>query len=296
MNQPPDTGRPHSDAEKPMASVIISTYNSPDWLEKVLTGYFHQDRRDFEIIIADDGSREDTRARIDSLRKNASVPIIHVWQKDDGFRKCRILNKSVLHARSDYLIFTDGDCVPRRDFVSTHLAAAQPGYYVSGGSLLLPMDTSKLISADDIAQQRCFDKNWLYQNGLKPTRRIIRITSGPLLASLLNRFSPAKCNFKGSNAAAWKADVIKVNGFDERMAYGGEDREFGVRLKNIGVKARDVKYSAVLVHLDHAKGYRDPALMQANKALRVRVEKQKIQRTDYGIAQLLKSGYIQARP
>jgi glycosyltransferase involved in cell wall biosynthesis len=276
---------------KPSCSVIVSTYNSPDWLEKVLTGYFNQDRHDFEIIIADDGSREETHHRIDELRKNSSVPIIHVWQKDDGFRKCRILNKSVLHAASDYLIFTDGDCIPRRDFISTHLNAAQRGFFVSGGSLLLPMPTSKLIDHSDIAAQRCFDKSWLYQNGLQPTRKIIRITSGALLSSLLNRFSPATCNFKGSNAAAWKDDVLKVNGFDERMAYGGEDREFGVRLRNCGIKARDVKYSAVLVHLDHAKGYRDPALMAANRELRLTVEKNRITHTDYGIAQLVAAGY-----
>ncbi|ALO46354.1 glycosyltransferase family 2 protein [Pseudohongiella spirulinae] len=269
-----------------VASVIISTYNSPDWLEKVLHGYFNQNRRDFEIIIADDGSKEDTRERLDSLRDISPVPITHVWQRDDGFRKCRILNKSVLRANSDYLIFTDGDCIPRHDFIDTQMRAAEPGYFVSGGSLLLPMSTSKLITPDDIREQRCFDKQWLYANGLKPTRKILRITAGPKLGAILNRFSPANCNFKGSNAAAWKADVLKVNGFDERMAYGGEDREFGVRLNNIGIKARDVKYSAVLVHLDHAKGYRDPALMASNKALRKRVERERITRTEHGIEQL----------
>lgn len=277
--------------QQPVASIIISTYNSPAWLEKVLIGYFNQDRRDFEIVIADDGSTEETRILIDAMKAIAPVPVVHVWQRDDGFRKCRILNKCVLHANADYLIFTDGDCIPRRDFVSTHIGAAEPGMYVSGGSLLLPMPLSKLIDRDDIEQQRCFDKRWLYEKGLKPTRKILRITAGPMLAAMLNRFSPAACNFKGSNAAAWKSDVLRVNGFDERMAYGGEDREFGVRLRNLGIRARDVKYSAALVHLDHAKGYRDPALMAQNKALRKKVEREKITRTEYGIQQLLDAGY-----
>ena len=276
---------------KPVASVIISTYNSPAWLEKVLYGYFYQDRHDFEIVIADDGSTEETRTLIDAMRTKSPVPIIHVWERDDGFRKCRILNKCVLHANAEYLIFTDGDCIPRRDFVSTHLGSAEPGLFVSGGSLLLPMPTSKLIDRDDIEQQRCFDKRWLYQHGLKPTRKILRISAGPTLAAILNRCSPAACNFKGSNAAAWKTDVLAVNGFDERMAYGGEDREFGVRLRNRGIRARDVKYSAVLVHLDHAKGYRDPALMAQNKNLRKQVERERITRTDFGIQQLVDTGY-----
>ena len=97
-------------------SVIISTYNSPQWLEKVLWGYSVQTHHRFELIIADDGSTAETRELVDRMRADTGLTIKHVWQEDDGFRKCRILNKAVLEADADYLVFTDGDCIPRNDF------------------------------------------------------------------------------------------------------------------------------------------------------------------------------------
>ncbi|MDX5328696.1 MAG: glycosyltransferase, partial [Marinobacter sp.] len=77
--------------------MIISTYNSPEWLEKVLWGYSAQTHKDFEIIIADDGSKDETRQLIDRMRDETGLTITHVWQEDDGFQKCRILNKAVLN-------------------------------------------------------------------------------------------------------------------------------------------------------------------------------------------------------
>lgn len=275
----------------PRASVIISTYNSPAWLKKTLTGYFNQDCQDFEIIIADDGSGADTKALIDSLGEISSVPIIHVWQKDDGFRKCRILNKAVLHTNTDYVIFTDGDCIPRADFVSTHLGRAEPGYYLSGSYYKLPMSTSEAITEEDIRSGRCFDKKWLYQHGLPRTRKTLKISASPAMAPLLNFMTPAKCNLKGSNASVWKDDILRVNGFDERMPWGGEDREFGVRLINAGIRPRHVRYDAICIHLDHARGYVDPAQVAANKKLRQENEKNGATLTAYGIQQLLDSGY-----
>ena len=102
------------------ASVIFSTYNSEDWLEKTIIGFSAQTFKDFEMIIADDGSKEATKTLIDRLRNEIDIPIIHVWQEDNGFQKSQILNKSILASTSDYLIFTDGDCIPREDFVDVH--------------------------------------------------------------------------------------------------------------------------------------------------------------------------------
>lgn len=273
------------------ASVILSTYNSPIWLEKVLIGYFCQSRHDFELIIADDGSREDTSLLIDTLRARAPFSVKHIWQKDDGFRKCRILNKAVLHAQAPYIIFSDGDCIPRFDFVAAHLSRAEPGYFLSGSYFKLPMNTSEAISHDDIRSGRCFDKHWLYAHGLPRTRKTLKITAGKKLAPFLNALTPTKCNFKGSNASAWRQDILAVNGFDERMPWGGEDREFGVRLVNSGIKARHVRYDAICVHLDHARGYVDPELVKRNKALRQHNERNNVKKTEYGIKQLLDAGY-----
>ncbi|HEY0046284.1 MAG TPA: glycosyltransferase, partial [Flavobacterium sp.] len=100
----------------------MSTYNAEEWLEKVIWGFSVQTDKEFEIIIADDGSKPKTKEMLDDLRNKISMPLVHVWQEDDGFQKSRILNKAIVAARSNYLIFTDGDCIPRKDFVATHLA------------------------------------------------------------------------------------------------------------------------------------------------------------------------------
>jgi glycosyltransferase involved in cell wall biosynthesis len=267
-------------------SVILSTYNSPEWLAKVLWGYSQQTHKDFEIIVADDGSTAETTRTIETLREQTGLVIRHVWQEDQGFQKCRILNKAILQVRTDYVLFSDGDCIPRHDFVATHVQEAEPGKYLSGSYFKLPMHTSKAITPDNILSGRCFDKKWLYDHGLPRSGRVLKISAGPFLAPLLNRITPVKCNFKGSNASAWLKDILAVNGFDERMPWGGEDREFGVRLINSGIKPKHVRYNAIVLHLDHARGYVETDRVKANKQLRIFNEKNKITRTEFGIAQL----------
>lgn len=266
-------------------SVIISTYNSPAWLEKVLWGYSVQSHKAFEIIIADDGSTAETRQLIDRMRTETGLTIKHVWQEDKGFRKCRILNKAVLEATADYLVFTDGDCIPRNDFLEVHAKEARPGRYLSGGYHKLPMTTSKAITREDILSGRCFELTWLKAHGLGTTYKNSKLTARGWKARLFNTLTPTRCRFKGSNGSAWKQDVLAVNGFDETMAYGGEDREFGVRLVNLGIKPRHVRYNAIVIHLDHARGYVDPSVVEANKQHRIRIDRERIVRTGQGIAQ-----------
>jgi glycosyltransferase involved in cell wall biosynthesis len=267
-------------------SVIITTYNSPAWLEKVLWGYSVQTHKDFEIVIGDDGSRDDTRETIDRLRKETGLTIKHIWQEDKGFRKCRILNRAILQADAPYLVFTDGDCIPRADFLQVHASEALPGHYLSGGYHKLPMSTSEAISKEDILSGRCFDLAWLKEHGLKSSYKNSKLTASPRMARIFNRLTPTKCNFKGSNGSAWKQDVIAINGFDERMPWGGLDREFGVRLINSGIKPKHVRYNAIVIHLDHKRGYKDPKLVEENKQLRVHNERNGVTWTNYGITQL----------
>lgn len=267
-------------------SVIMTTYNSPEWLEKVLWGYSVQTHKDFELIIGDDGSTERTRQVVDRIRDETGMTIKHVWQEDKGFRKCRILNKSILKVASEYVVFTDGDCIPRPDFLEVHAREAEPGRYLSGGYHKLPMSTSKTISKDDIISGRCFDLKWLKAHGLKSSHKNSKLVATPLKASIFNALTPTACNFKGSNGSAWLKDILAVNGYDERMPWGGLDREFGVRLMNFGIKPKHVRYNAIVIHLDHKRGYKDPELVAANKALRVNSKKRKVIRTDHGIEQL----------
>jgi len=271
-------------------SVIFSTYNSPRWLQKVLWGFLAQTHTEFEIIIADDGSSDETRALIQSM-----PTLTHVWQRDDGFRKCRILNKAILRATCDYLVFTDGDCIVRNDFLDVHVKRAAPGYYLSGSYYKLPMTTSEAISRDDIDTGRCFDRRWLRAHGLPASASRLKLSTDPTLARWLNRTTPTACNFKGSNASAWRRDVLTVGGFDERMQWGGLDREIGVRLKNAGIKPRHVRYDAVCLHLDHARGYKDAAKVAANKALRVAVERNGTTYSAHGTDALLSDGYEESK-
>nr|WP_321237400.1 glycosyltransferase family 2 protein [uncultured Psychroserpens sp.] len=267
-------------------SVIISTYNSPLWLQKVLWSFDQQTVTNFEVIIADDGSNEDTKTLIETMRSQVSYPIQHIWHEDKGFQKTIILNKATVASQGSYLVYTDGDCIARADFLQVHVDNRERGYFLSGGYFKLPMDISELISEADIKTQRCFDINWLKKHGLKPSFKNNKITAKGLKQTLLNLFTPTTATWNGHNASGYRTDIIAANGYDERMQYGGEDRELGERLFNAGIKAKQIRYSAICLHLDHARGYVKPEMMEKNKAIRDTTKAKKVTKTPYGIEKL----------
>ena len=250
------------------ASVIFTTYNKVEWLEKVLWGFANQNIKNFEIVVADDGSGPETIEKIKEVKKEFDLHIQHVWQPDEGFQKSKILNKAIIASTSDYLIFTDGDCIPRSDFVAVHLQYAEKGYFLSGGYFKLPMETSKKISREDIFNGNAFEKDWLLANGLPWTYKLLKLTSKGWREKALNRFTPAGAPWNGHNSSGWKKDIVKVNGFDERMQYGGQDRELGERLFNTGIKSKQIRYSAICLHLDHKRGYATKESINKNLTIR----------------------------
>lgn len=264
-------------------SIVFTTYNSPAWLEKVLWGFFQQTATNFEIVIADDGSRDETRELIERMRKETSITIKHVWQEDDGFQKCRIMNKAILATEGEYLIFTDGDCIPRKDFVEQHLALSEPNTYLSGGYFKLPMNISQAITKEDIVTQRAFDVEWLVSMGLKKTHKTMKLTAKGAWASFLNKISPARPTWNGHSASCYKKHILAVNGFEETMQYGGQDCEFGDRLVNYGLKAKRIRYSAVCIHLDHKRGYITPEMLANSRAIREDTKKNKVIKARVGI-------------
>jgi glycosyltransferase involved in cell wall biosynthesis len=265
------------------ASVIMSTYNAEEWLEKVIIGFSVQDCKDFEIIIADDGSKDATRILLDKLRAEINIPIVHVWQEDNGFQKSQILNKAIVAATSDYLIFTDGDCIPRKDFVSTHLKFQEKGYFLSGGYFKLPMETSLKITKEDIETQNCFELNWLLKNGLKRSAKNLKLATNGFVSSFLNFITPTNASWNGHNSSGWKQDLVGINGFNQEMQYGGQDRELGERLFNSGLKSKQIRYNAICVHLDHKRGYVNKETWEKNFAIRKNTRDNKVIKTKIGI-------------
>ncbi|MEO1011445.1 MAG: glycosyltransferase family 2 protein [Bacteroidota bacterium] len=269
--------------DKPKISVIISTYNSEQWLRKVLWGFDCQTFKDFEVVIADDGSGPKTKELIKKMTDVLFYDVVHVWQEDQGFQKSRILNKAVLACKADYIIMTDGDCIPREDFVQVHYINKEPGYFISGGYYMLPMNISQAITIADIKQQNCFNIQWLKEKGIPKTFKNNKLTARGLISTLFNTFTPTNASWNGHNSSGWKKDILNVNGFDERMQYGGQDRELGERLFNFGIKSKQLRYSAVCVHLDHKRGYKTPESIAKNKGIRRDTKKEKAVWTHHGI-------------
>jgi glycosyltransferase involved in cell wall biosynthesis len=264
-------------------SVVISTYNSPEWLEKVLWGYECQTNKNFEIVIADDGSGEATQRLVDRMKNESALQIIYVWHEDRGFQKSQILNKAIEASTSEYLIFSDGDCIPRKDFVEVHLNNLEKDRFLSGGYFMLPMETSKLISKSNIINGEAFDVKWLQTHGLPKTYKTLKLSSTGWTQKFLNAVTPTKATWNGHNASGWKKDIVAVNGFNEKMQYGGQDRELGERLENFGVRGKQIRYSAVCVHLDHKRGYNTKESIQFNRSIRKETRTLKKTWTEFGI-------------
>lgn len=264
-------------------SVVITTYNSPEWLEKVLWGFAAQRHRAFEVLVADDGSDDRTRALLDRLRPELGFPLTHVWHEKQGFRKCTILNAAIARATGEYLFFTDGDCIPRADLLAVHASLARPGRFLSGGYLKLPMEVSQAITRDDIASGRATDYGWLRAHGTPSDKQSRRLWYGPLAARLLDVLTTTGATFNGHNASAWRDDLVRVNGFDERFEWGGLDRELGERLENAGVRGKQVRHRAIVVHLDHGRGYKRTEAIAKNRAIRDEVAAKGLARTEFGL-------------
>ena len=273
-------------------SVIFTTYNSTTWLEKVLWGFASQSHEDFELIIADDGSKQETAALITRLQEETGLDITHLWQRDDGFRKCRVLNKAILQAAHDYLVFTDGDCIPHPDFLKTHAALATPGRFISGSYFRLSLPASEAIQRSHVESGECFQTSWLRAQGMPRSKKMRRVEASPLVDRIMSPLTMRSCTFKGGNSSAWRSDLVSANGFDERLGYGGEDRELGGRLQNAGVRPLNARYKTTCLHLEHPRGYLDPAVMAQNKAILRETSKSGRKRAERGIQELLDEGYL----
>lgn len=264
-------------------SVIISTYNAAEWLRKAVWAWQTQDDCDFELLIADDGSGDDTRDAIGELAADSPIAIRHIWHEDHGFRKCTILNRALTATTGDYVIISDGDCLPRRDFVAVHRALARPGRFLSGGYIKLPLAASLGLTRDHIAAGAFASLPWLRAHGLGHSRKLLLAWPQGPAAVLLDQCTPTHPTWNGHNGSAFKHDLLAVNGFDERMQWGGLDRELGERLENAGIKGMQIRHRAICVHLHHGHEYVRQEAVARNRALREQTRSERRTWTEYGV-------------
>ncbi len=263
-------------------SIIISTYNSSKSLNLVLKSYCRQKEKNFEVIIADDGSTDETALVIQNFKNYLAIK--HVWHEDKGFRKCTILNKAALEATGDYLIFTDGDCLAPPNFVYEHKNNMREGFYLSGGYYKLNRITTEQIGPEQVENGEAFNLAFLHKLGQPKSRKDLLLWSKNWrLNALCNVLIPTKATFNGNNSSVYKADLMAVKGFNELMGYGGEDREFGYRLKNLGIKSKRIRYTNAAVHLEHSRQYVSSQIQIQNKRIIEKTKACRIVVTENGL-------------
>ncbi len=237
-----------------MISVVIATFNWPAALNLCIRSLLNQTDIDFEIIIADDGSKKDTEQLVTELKKVSNINIKYVWQEDLGFRKTTILNKAIQITDGEYIIFLDGDCVTQPDFIEKHRALRRAKAMVTGSRILLN---------DSLSKQLCSDNNWNFSS-IKTRSLFYR------LFGRMNKFMPLWIKLpsspmrnyktfvwrriKGCNMAAWKSDIQTIQGFSEDInGWGHEDADFVFRLHLSGVMRRSGSWCTEVLHLYHSE-------------------------------------------
>lgn len=239
---------------KPLASVIMSTYNQPKHLELALAGLQIQTEKNFELQIADDGSTSDTSDIIEKYMDRTPFQIVHSWQQDLGYRKTKILNEAIRKSKADYFIFIDGDCVPHKDFVKNHLKYRQKGFYLAGRRVDLGPKYSQSLTPDMVLRGDLNRPNLgvLISTIEKDTQYWHR--SIPVYNSLLRNLLKMDRidDMKGCNFSVDRESLFKVNGFDEDYeGYAREDTDLELRLQFLGLKIKSLKGLAIQYHVWH---------------------------------------------
>lgn len=208
-----------------------------------------------EVVIADDGSTEETVDLIRTLEKTFPVPLKHAWHPDEGFRAATIRNKGIALCTTDYIVQIDGDIIIHPKFISDHLEMMQPGYFIVGSRVMLsPDQTTKLIQQGFVDFKKLSKEQFAF-NGFR--NRFLRNQ----LARLYKTKGKYKFYAKGANIAFYKKDIVRVNGYNEAfIGWGSEDREVAIRLMNAGVKKLSIKMGAVCYHLYHKLNERNNEL------------------------------------
>lgn len=251
-------------------SLIVSTSENPFALELVLQAISRQTRPPAELLIADDGSGEETTRVVERWRHRLGFPVRRLWQPHEGFRKTIVLNRAVRAATGDYLIFLDGDCVPHRRFIADHLEHAERGAFVQGRRAGIRLPHVRRFSVRRFAPLWWFLRRRLYGLRYGLRRPWARVAVGDLSF------------VQGCNLAIWRDDFFRVNGYDENfVGWGHEDTELAERLCNAGLVCKTVVGQAIVYHLDHPRVPRQRA--HANEQILERTKREKRTRCERGV-------------
>lgn len=241
----------------PSLALVVNTFNQPDYLLRLLNALTRQTQIPQEVVLADDGSDDQTRAVFEGWASRQSFRCGRVWQEHAGFRRARILNLAIARAASDYLVFLDGDTIPHPSFVADHLRLARPRTFVQGHRALIEQAGASFFGLGEFAPDR---RRALFRRQLRGLKHAYR---WPWAAC---RYRSDLRGIRGCNLAIWRDDLIKVNGYNEAFTgWGREDSELAVRLMNAGARRLDVRGWALCYHLWHPPASR--ANLPANDQL-----------------------------
>ncbi len=233
-------------------SLIICTYNAPRELEFGLCGVTRQSVMPHEIIIADDGSEDKTKALVERWRDRLNCPVKHIWQSDRGYRKARIVNEAVRQSSGDYLLFLDGDSFPHPRWVEDHMATARPEMVQCGRRVKLGPELSPTICIEDIEAGR-FDglSGPLIRSALK--KDTLRLGLGVRLPKAIARIIHSRPRrLMGVNYSMPREAFMAVNGYDEAWTfYGHEDFDIEQRLKRAGYPFQSILNRGIVYHVHH---------------------------------------------
>lgn len=239
-----------------LISVIVATYNRPDALAAVLRSLSRQSDRDFEVIVADDGSGPATAQVINDWVAAIGVPLTHVWHEDRGFRLAEIRNRAIRASRGAYCVFLDGDCLARPDFVAAHRRIAEPGWFVTGNRILLSRELTERILEQGLEPEKWGFASWITQRSRREVNRFAPLLN--LRLGFVRKLHPRRWQrARGSNMAFWRSDLEKVDGFDSGFTgWGREDSDIFIRMIRASVLRKDGRFGPGVLHLWHPEADR----------------------------------------
>ena len=239
-----------------LISVIVTTYNREDALEAVVRSLARQTDADFEVIVADDGSGQGTAVLVEAWKARVGHRVEHVWHQDIGFRAAEIRNRAVLASRGTYVIFLDGDCIARPDFVAIHRGLAEKGAFVTGNRILLSRKLTERILEQQLSPETWGFGRWIVERlrgGINRLSALLYLPLGPLRSMRRDKWQGAR----SCNLAIWRCDLDKVDGFDaDYSGWGKEDSDLILRLLHAGVRRKDGLFATGVIHLWHAEADR----------------------------------------